>query len=1016
MNCPICHRPNRAHAHFCAYCGAPLHLQNKYRITRLLGRGGYSAVYEAEHSGLGNARFAIKELFHEANATLAQRQAASDQFRFEASTLAKLNDEMLPKVMDFFTERGRDYLVMEYVPGDTLQEYLARSATPLPEAQVLKWADELCDALMYLHAQIPPVIHRDIKPSNIKITPDGKIKLLDFGIAKLLSAGTGTGTAARAVTAPYAPLEQYGRGTDARSDIYALGVTMYELLTKQLPPEAPDRANQAVIPPRQHNPAISLTTEAIVLKAMAEKQAERFASARELRNALRGNWRPQPLAPVPPPAPALAHYSATGVNSTSTRGNVTMPWWILAAAGGVGLFLIILIVLLTVGRANNWLVALVPTETRTLTPTLTATLAPSFTPTFTSTATNTPTATRTATPELPVLAGTALPPPVAAISLNNVTRLEQIARWGKGTLNDVAWSPQGDVIAAASSLGVYLLDPQTLLEIALLETDAVVSAVAFSPDGATIAAGTENKKIVLFDLQARQVNGTLLGHANGINDLVFSNDGTLLASSSWDDTVKLWTIPGGRERHTFRFDDLEGISVPSVAFSPDGRSLLVGLDQYSRRGDVTTRDGFVRGFDTTNMELLFTLSDHTSRVTSVGYSPNGEVFASGSADRTVKVWSTRGALLQTLNVESNVYSVAFSPDGSMVAVGLGDNSAQIWRVADGTRIRSLNGHTDSVAHLSFAPDGNALVTEGFDDTLRVWDLTDGRERLRAGEFGSRNSVVFAPDQEWLAFGAADGSVHLVDVQNGADRFVMRGHSGGVSSLAVSPDGKLLASASYDRSIFLWATNSGREQKSWQGHEETIYTAAFAPDGKMLATGGWDKMIKLWEVPTGRELAKFTGHDELIYQLEFSPDGKLLASASWDETIKLWNVANGTLVSTLTGHTADANAVAFSPDGILLATGADDQTIRLWNVTSGSELAVLNGHTGLVLDLCFSEDGLLLFSTSSDNSIKIWDVRQRRELMSLVGHISGVNSIALSPDERWLASSSWDGTVRLWGVR
>ncbi len=300
QECPACSAANRALAQFCAQCGAPLQLQNKYRIIKLLGRGAYGAVYEAQHLRLGGARFAIKELFPETNATPTQRQTASTQFNTEASILANLSHPMLPKVTDFFTERGRDYLVMEFVPGETLQEYLARITTPLPEAQVLKWADELCDALGYLHAQTPPVIHRDLKPSNIKITPDGKLKLLDFGIAKLLSVGSGTATAARAVSPPYAPLEQYGKGTDTRSDIYALGVVMYEMLTKVLPPDAPDRANQAVIPPRQHNAAISPRTETIVLKAMEEKQAKRFQTIGLLQSVLRDTGA------LADPNPALA--------------------------------------------------------------------------------------------------------------------------------------------------------------------------------------------------------------------------------------------------------------------------------------------------------------------------------------------------------------------------------------------------------------------------------------------------------------------------------------------------------------------------------------------------------------------------------------------------------------------------------------------------------------------------------------------------------------------------------------
>ncbi len=331
ITCCVCNHSNRPGAKLCANCRAPLMLQDKYRITKLLGRGGYGAVYQAEHTGLGGALYAIKELNPDPGATPEQQRAASEQFRLEASILAKLNHATLPKVMDFFHEAGRDYLVMEYVEGETLQERLAYAAAPLPEAQVLAWAHELCDVLAYLHTREPnPVIHRDVKPSNIKIAPDGKLKLIDFGIAKLYAAGAGTQGAARAVSPPYSPIEQYGKGTDARSDIYALGVTLYHLLTNHLPPEAPDRASEAALPVRQRNPALAANTEAIVMKAMAEISAERFQSAAEMKQALTAPAA-SPTLPVrqaPVAATQRAAYAPT-IQTSRARSN-SLIWLTLA--------------------------------------------------------------------------------------------------------------------------------------------------------------------------------------------------------------------------------------------------------------------------------------------------------------------------------------------------------------------------------------------------------------------------------------------------------------------------------------------------------------------------------------------------------------------------------------------------------------------------------------------------------------------------------------------------------------
>ncbi len=346
MVCYHCGQTNRPTAHFCFNCRAPLLLQNKYRVTGQLGRGGFGSVYYAEQLHLGNVPCAIKELIPDPNANAQQLQQAATQFQFEASTLARLSDPTLPRVTDFFNEGNRYYLVMEYVEGETLEERLQRVNAPLPERDVLAWAEVLCDTLTYLHSQNPPVIHRDIKPSNIKITPYARVKLLDFGIAKLLSGTGNTYTAARAVTPPYAPLEQYGKGkgTDARTDVYALGVTLYQLLTNQLPPEAPDRASEPLIPPRHYNPILSIGTELAILKAIAVNPVDRHQNAQEFKRVL------QPIATLPKTQPRGIYTTPTVTNpNVSSVGTTRLPrqtpspnssnWWIWGAV--IALFVIV---------------------------------------------------------------------------------------------------------------------------------------------------------------------------------------------------------------------------------------------------------------------------------------------------------------------------------------------------------------------------------------------------------------------------------------------------------------------------------------------------------------------------------------------------------------------------------------------------------------------------------------------------------------------------------------------------
>jgi serine/threonine protein kinase len=285
-------------------------LRGRYKIIAPVGQGGMGAVYRAEDLRLEGRVCAVKEVCPDPDATPEALAQAQEQFRREAFTLGRLDHPNLPKVSDTFTERHREYLVMDFVDGPDLRQLMEekrRQDQFLDERQVLEWADQLCDALEYLHGQDPPVLHRDIKPANIKLAAGGLIKLVDFSLVKLLAADDmrtvtilqGRGTVA------YTPLEQYGGDaghTDVRTDIYSLGATLYHLLTNQPPVDAKQRFldPNALVFPRAINPHISPTTERAILRAIAMHPDPRPQNVAAFRETLHASSLPPSLIPIVP--------------------------------------------------------------------------------------------------------------------------------------------------------------------------------------------------------------------------------------------------------------------------------------------------------------------------------------------------------------------------------------------------------------------------------------------------------------------------------------------------------------------------------------------------------------------------------------------------------------------------------------------------------------------------------------------------------------------------------------------
>ena len=288
-------------------------LRGRYRIVERIGQGGMGNIYLADDTRLEGRKCALKEVEHDQSLPEKVAHEAREQFLREATVLARLDHPNLPKVSDFFSIGEKDYLVMDFVPGKDLRLLMLEAKGHnlfLNEHEVLDWAAQLTDALTYLHRQTPPIVHRDIKPSNLKITPDGLLKLVDFGLVKVLAPDEETITIIQGQgTLLYTPLEQYGGSenhTDVRSDVYAFGATLYHLLTCQPPVDARQRflqpESQAL--PRRINPSISIRTEKAILWAMELHPDQRPDSIETLRQYLFGT---KELPPRPMSRPMRVH-------------------------------------------------------------------------------------------------------------------------------------------------------------------------------------------------------------------------------------------------------------------------------------------------------------------------------------------------------------------------------------------------------------------------------------------------------------------------------------------------------------------------------------------------------------------------------------------------------------------------------------------------------------------------------------------------------------------------------------